>query len=141
MSLVENVKLVEGQISAEVIADSVYVSCPRITTFVLRYPRIIHSEIMTHRAFSRNAASSRAIPVAKQLEKIKTDPFIPVRWGANQKGMQARSVVAPEVAREAEAIWLETMRYCVAQAEILNELGIHKQIVNRIVEPFSFIET
>jgi len=61
----------------------------RLTTFQLRYPRFIHSELMTHRVFSRNASSSRAIPTAKLLEMVKIDPAMPVYWGKNQSGMQA----------------------------------------------------
>jgi len=76
-------------ISAEVIADSISPDGVRITTFELEYPRFIHAELMTHRAFSRNAASSRAIPVARMIELVKENPAMPNHWGKNQPGMQA----------------------------------------------------
>ena len=72
-------------ISAKIVADSVNPVGDRITTFVCTYPRFIHSEVMTHRAFSRNAASSRAIPVKKMIEAIGTNPAKPIFWGKNQK--------------------------------------------------------
>ena len=47
---------------AEVLIDSVNPAGQRLTTFVLRFPRFVLSEFNTHRMFSRNASSSRAIP-------------------------------------------------------------------------------
>lgn len=71
----------------EIIADS---KCGdhRITTFLLTYPRIIHAEMMTHRVFSRNSASSRAIPFEKMVKMVEEDPFIPIAWQKDHKGMQ-----------------------------------------------------
>ena len=74
-------------IEAKVILDSVSPAGKRITTLQLKYPRFIHSEFMTHRAFSRNAASSRAIPVLKRLDMMCQDPVIPLEWGLDQSGM------------------------------------------------------
>jgi thymidylate synthase ThyX len=76
-------------ISSKIIADSVGVYSPRLTTFQLRYPRFIHAELMTHRVFSRNASSSRAVPVKRIIEDILADTAMPIHWGKNQKGMQA----------------------------------------------------
>lgn len=75
-------------ISAKVIAASARQGCPPIVTMELRYPRFIHAEFMTHRVFSRNASSSRAVPVKKMIQDVIDDPAMPVRWGANQPGMQ-----------------------------------------------------
>lgn len=75
--------------SAQVVADSVNSAGIRLTTLQLRYPRFIHAEVMTHRVFSRNASSSRAIPVSKMVKSIKEDPAMPIHWGKNQPGMQA----------------------------------------------------
>ena len=77
-------------IEAKIVKDSISDAGKRITTFQLKYPRFIHSELMTHRVFSRNASSSRAIPVAKVLSQVWNDPAMPVHWGKNQAGMQAR---------------------------------------------------
>ena len=80
-----------NQITATIIADSINSNGNRITTFELTYPRWIHAEVMTHRLFSRNAASSRAIPVSKTSAAIKSNPTTPSFWGANEAGMQSNS--------------------------------------------------
>ena len=64
-------------IKSEIVADSLAPSGVRLTTFVLTYPRFIHAEFMTHRMFSRNASSSRAIPVRKSIEMVLNNPAIP----------------------------------------------------------------
>lgn len=128
-----------SQITATVIADSISSYGSRITTLQLKYPRFIHSEFMTHRVFSRNAASSRAIPVAKMIEQVRTDPAMPIHWGLNQPGMQAKAEhTEPESARNA---WVEAAQAAASQAQQLNDLGLHKQIVNRVLEPFQWMHT
>lgn len=138
-----------GGIEAKVVADSKYAG-KRITTLELRYPRFIHAEFMTHRMFSRNASSSRAIPVKKVLDEVARYPAMPIHWGKNQPGMQADEEnntpiefyddyavdgisFPPEEAWLAEAI--HTSRVCRAW----DKAGYHKQIVNRLTEPFQFI--
>src|SRR6056297_4088464 len=79
----------QPQLQAEVILASAANACPHIYTIRLRYPRPIHGEIMTHRVFSRNARSSRAVPVKTMLNEVRTMPYVPWHWGKNQKGMQA----------------------------------------------------
>jgi thymidylate synthase ThyX len=101
------------------------------------YPRLVHSEMMTHRLFSRNAASSRAIPIKKMIEKIKSDPVIPVWWGKAQPGMSADEEI--EAKEEAQKIWLEARDQTIQSAEKLLALGLHKQIPNRILENFGWI--
>jgi hypothetical protein len=96
---------------------------------------------MTHRTFSRNAASSRAIPVEKMLSGIEMNPAMPTYWGRNQKGMSAAEELTDREREEAEAVWLEARDYAVKQARHLASLGVHKQIANRLVEPFCFITT
>lgn len=126
-------------ITATVIADSVSPGGKRLTTMVWRYPRFIHSEIMTHRMFSRNAASSRAIPVKKMLEQVLNDPAIPVYWGKNQAGMQAREELSPEEIEQAKEKWFTARDLAVEQVEGLVALGLHKQIANRILEPWMWM--
>lgn len=123
----------------KILLDSIAPTGKRITTWELTYPRFVHAELMTHRLFSRNSASSRAIPVSKMLEKIKTDPALPVFWGKNQAGMQAKEELSFDYKEKAIKIWLDARDYAVKQAEELSSLGVHKQIVNRITEPWMFI--
>lgn len=124
--------------SARVALDSLspYTHGHRLTTMILTYPRFVHSEFMTHRMFSRNSASSRAIPVEKMLLMARESPAGPVEWGANQKGMQARTLVTPKVQSLAETAWHAARDAAIEHAARLVELGVHKQIVNRLLEPF-----
>jgi len=108
----------------------------RLTTFEVTFPRIVLAEFNTHRVFSRNSASSRAIPVEKQLKKVMEDPFIPIYWGKNQKGMQAERELLDHEQLQALCEWIVARDYAVEQAERLLEIGVHKQITNRLLEPF-----
>jgi thymidylate synthase ThyX len=105
------------------------------------YPRFIHSEMMTHRVFSRNAASSRAIPIKKMIAAVREEPALPVYWGRNQTGMSAREAVTPEVDALARAEWQSALEDALAHAERLAEkdIDLHKQLVNRLLEPFAWI--
>jgi len=116
-----------------------------VSTLLLHYPRCIHAEFMTHRLFSRNAASSRAIPVERQIQAILDDPYIPLVWGANQKGMQSSEECSELISTmkgeeyTREAWWLTARDYAVEMARGYAKAGYHKQIVNRLLEPFSHI--
>lgn len=129
----------KGNISAEIVADSVSPEGKRITTYALEYPRFIHSEFMTHRMFSRNAASSRAIPVAKVIELVENSPAMPIHWGKNQAGMQAKEELVGEEKEIVQNYWELASENSVVVAELMGENGAHKQIVNRILEPFQMI--
>jgi len=126
-------------ISAKIIADSISDAGIRITTMELEYPRFIHSEFMTHRVFSRNAASSRAIPVEKARARLMDDPAMPIRWGANQGGMQAK-MEDIEDRSFAKTLWFLARDFAVKMADLLAGLGLHKQWCNRLTEPFTHIK-
>ena len=127
-------------ISAKIILDSTDITLKhRITTWAVTYPRFIHAEMLTHRIFSRNASSSRAIPVLKQLARIEADPAMPIEWGLNQPGMQAGEELTPEQQELARSLWLEGCRYAVDVSRRLAALNVHKQIANRVAEAFSHI--
>lgn len=122
-----------------ILADSISETGERITTFKLRYPRFIHSEFMTHRVFSRNASSSRAIPFKRLVRAILQDPAMPVYWGINKPGMQAGDELGKWGIRFAKFFWLTALYFVVAFAYLLHWLGLHKQVVNRLLEPWSHI--
>lgn len=126
-------------IQAKIIEDSISFEGKRITTFQLLYPRFIHSEVMTHRVFSRNASSSRAIPVSKMLAMVREEPAMPIHWGKNQPGMQANEQLALGNQYLAEVLWREAAQKAASVAERMMELGLHKQVTNRILEPFQHI--
>ncbi len=138
-------------ISAKIIAHSrSAVTGKEIVTFELVYPRFIHGELMTHRMFSRNAASSRAIPISKMIDQVSADPAKPVHWGKNQAGMQAKEVLdntdksySGNCTHQecAEYHWTNAAEDAVEQAKGLNLHNVHKQIVNRILEPFQWMKT
>jgi len=127
-------------ISATSILSSMHaVTGDRLDTLLLRYPRCIHSEFMTHRVFSRNAASSRAIPVAKLIADVEADPFVPLVWTKNEPGMQGREVLDADAESDARFRWSEAIDDALRNARFLAETGAHKQIVNRLLEPFAHI--
>jgi len=108
----------------------------RLTTFEVTFPRIVLAEFNTHRQFSRNSASSRAIPVEKMLARVEADPFVPTYWGKNQKGMQADEELSDKERRIADGLWEGAKLDAVLNARRLLDLGVHKQLVNRLLEPF-----
>jgi len=146
----------DKHITVEIIADSLNPQGVRITSWVLEYPRFLHSELMTHRVFSKNAASSRAIPVEKLIQQIQDNPALPVWWGKNQPGMQANEEVDDTIKRpvffgpatgfndpsmltdkeHAKAVWLEARDSAIEFVKRLNAIGLHKQVANRILEPW-----
>lgn len=137
-------------ITAQVIADSIADGCPRLTTLQLRYPRFIHAEFMTHRVFSRNASSSRAIPIDRVIQDVIDDTAMPIHWGANQRGMQAGDEIDAYViltdqygdwtnVKTREESWISARDHAIVHAQALSVAGYHKQIVNRILEPFQHI--
>ena len=127
--------------SARVLLDSRAPSGARLTTLEVRYPRFIHSEMMTHRVFSRNAASSRAIPIKKMIAAVREEPALPIYWGRNQTGMSARETIAPEGEERARAEWQAALDDALRHAERLSatDIDLHKQLVNRLLEPFAWI--
>ena len=122
--------------NATVIADSVSPAGVRLTTIEVTLHRFVLAELNTHRVFSRNSASSRAIPVRKQLARVLQDPAVPIEFGANQRGMQAGEPLTGADHDEALAAWLQARDRAVAAVEQLQDLGVHKQVTNRLLEPF-----
>lgn len=127
--------------SVSILKDSLAPCGRRLTTWELSYPRFVHAELMTHRLFSRNSASSRAIPIERLLARVREDPALPKWWGRNQAGMQALEELEGLERAEVERLWLEARDQMLAVVGRLGELGLHKQLANRLVEPWMFITT
>ena len=123
-------------VEAKVICDSVNEYGNRITTLQIKAHRFILPEILTHRVFSRNFSSSRAIPTKKLLEQVRNDPAMPVHWGKNQPGMQANEELDDLTKRSAYDSWIAAAKDAASRASILADIGAHKQIVNRLIEPY-----
>lgn len=141
----------KGGINAKLVAYSISPEGKKIATFELTYHRYIHGEFMTHRLFSRNAMSSRAVPVSKMLDIIRKSPAMPIHWGENQRGMQAGKEIDERVQAEWEGsretwgskedVWVEASQVAAFYAENFSNAGYAKQIVNRLVEPFQMMKT
>ena len=112
----------------------------RLTTLQLRYWRGIHAEFMTHRVFSRNASSSRAIPVSTFLKQVWNDPATPIHWGANQPGMKARTELTGYKKWFAQFMWKTSGRIICCLVWLTNKVSSpHKQVFNRLLEPWQYI--
>ena len=122
--------------SARVLLDSVSPIGVRLTTLEVTFPRFVLAEFNTHRVLSRNSSSSRAVPTAKLIERVEREPAAPLEWGRNKAGMSASDVLTEEEALAAQAIWLRARDDAVARARELLDLNVHKQELNRILEPF-----
>lgn len=125
-------------IKAEIIADSINPVGDRLTTFIVTFPRIILAEVNTHRAFSRNSASSRAIPFKKMVKMVEENPFIPIAWQKVHKGMQGTEYLSGKVEQEARDHWLQARDKAVICAKGMSSVGVTKQLCNRILEPFIY---
>lgn len=123
-------------ISAELIKYSEFNSTTRIQSFVLEYPRYIHAEALRHRIFSRNAASSRAIPTHKKISMIWHNPVIPIKWGKNKSGMQDEGELSGFKKWICKTGWVTLSKVACITAWTLSKAGLHKQYVNRILEPW-----
>ncbi|MGH2973343.1 MAG: FAD-dependent thymidylate synthase [Solirubrobacterales bacterium] len=152
---------------AKVLADSKSPAGYRLTTLEATFPRFILAEFNTHRVFSRNSASSRAIPIVKQLRRVLEDPYVPIEFGSNQPGMQAGPALAGKEMLAAEREWLrarddavrrvlglitspdaasgesdlfgyleQVEKACREKAQPSEWLNVHKQVANRLLEPF-----
>ena len=129
----------EDSFKVEVLAYSKSEHDVMAVSFYLMYPRFIHSEMMTHKDFSRSAASSRAIPVAKMLSQVWNKPAMPVHWGANIAGMQAKSELLGWKRRVAINLWMLAGKTACVFAWFLNKVKLHKQVANRILEPWQLM--
>lgn len=126
-------------IKAEIIADSINERDCRLTTFILEYPRFVLAEVNTHRMLSRSVASSRAIPVNKMIELVKSNPAMPEFWGKNQAGMQSTEELIGAELEAAKTAWLSARDSAVQSALALQASGMHKQYVNRMIENFMYV--
>ncbi len=125
--------------NTEILLDSINPAGSRLTTLRVTMPRFILAEFNTHRVFSRNAASSRALPIAGRIQQVRTNPFIPDVWGKNQRGMQATIQLEEQEAIQAEYAWIGAANAACDFAERLNRMGVHKQLANRLLEPFLWV--
>jgi thymidylate synthase ThyX len=126
-----------SNINATIVADSINPQGDRITTMLVTFPRFILAELNTHRMFSRNSASSRAIPFEKMVKMVQEDPFIPIAWQKDHKGMQGTEYFTSDIDIEANEIkWNAAKERAIKTTISLHDLGVTKQLCNRLLEPF-----
>ena len=122
---------------AQIVEDSLNpVTGDRLTTFLVTYWRAILPEMLTHKMHSFSTSSSRAIPLAKQIQMVQNEITYPVEWGKNQSGMQSAGSLDDERCYTAKGIWDDAAGNAIASAKLLDLLGLHKQVATRILEPF-----
>jgi hypothetical protein len=126
--------------NVKILKDSISVTGRRLTTFELEYQRFIHAELLTHRILSRNSSSSRAKPVKKVIQDIQNNIALPCHWGQNCKGMQAKEELRGWKLWFAKLIWKISCKFNILCAKVLLKLNVHKQIANRLLEPYSHIK-
>lgn len=126
--------------TAKVVADSLNCATgDRLTTMICKYHRFIHSEVLTHRVMSRNSSSSRSISVKRLIQNVIDDNVYPLHWGLEQRGMQASREISEDSLYKAIARWDVAREQAIYHASGLSDISVHKQVVNRILEPFSTI--
>lgn len=124
---------------ATIICDSQHpVHASRVTTMQVTFHRFVLAEMNTHRLFSKCVSSSRAIPTYRFIQQVLMDPAVPVSWGRNTKGMQAAEDLDNDTANAVLLEWLTASRKACDYAEFFAKQGVHKQLANRILEPWMY---
>ena len=127
-------------ISARILADSVSMHGDRLTTFLLTMPRWMLAQLNKHRMLSNSAESSRAKPTLTQVEEVTRNPYIPT-FAANKGGMVAGDVLDADAQSAARTMWLNALdSACYVAGRLANGPGAHKQWVNRLIEPFAYVD-
>jgi hypothetical protein len=132
-------ELADTDVSVKVILASQNPKGQKIATIVARYQRFFHSEVLTHKDLTRNASSSRAIPFKKMLSLTRKHMAAPIHWGKNQPGMQAEVELSGFARFMAVFLWHFTGHIVLTLAWLMNFTGVHKQIINRMIEPWTYI--
>lgn len=122
----------------KLLADSISIVGHRLTTFEVTFPRIVLAEVNTHKMLSKNSASSRAIPVEKRIAAVEADLFVPEAFGKNKPGMQHSEELGGEEEFLARQHWSDAAQDAIRGAKKLSGIGVHKQLANRLLEPFSW---
>lgn len=124
---------------AELICDSIFKGV-RITTLSLRFPRFILPQMNTHRVFSRNSASSRAIPTKRYITESAT--YCPIFWNKNKAGMTPGDFLPEDKIIECIKEWEKSRRFAIEQALFYvkdSDCAVAKERANRLLEPFAYV--
>jgi len=126
-------------IKAKIVQDSSLPTGERLLTFSVMYGRLIHSELLRHRAASHSVKSSRAIPTHKYRAEVMENIYVPVKFGTKKKGMQAGE---PTFLTKfyGEKIWKLSSKFACFFHWMMEKFGIHKEVANRVLEPYVWVE-
>ena len=132
----------KGGISATVLAHSIAAASGiRFLSFEIEYPRFILAELNTHRMLSKNSSSSRAIPIKAMHDAIRSNTARPIHFGKNQPGMQAAEELDQASKESVIRVWDAARDSAIALSAVLSDIGAHKQIANRVTEPYQMMKT
>jgi hypothetical protein len=126
--------------SAKVICDSVAPHGGRLTTLQLHFPRFILAQFNTYGSIAKNARSSRAVPVEKIIAEAMNNPVVPVRWGRRERGMVAGVLMTETDAEWCFSRWMDARDSAVTTASHMNSFGAAKEVVNRLLEPWMWVD-
>jgi len=126
--------------SCDILADSINPIGQRVTTVQIRLPLVVWAEFLTHRTFSRNARSNRAVPSRVLIREVLTNPFVPDFWGSNKSGMVAGEELTGMRRWLARKAWLWARYPAIAAAWTMSKAGLHKQDANRVLNPWQWID-
>lgn len=141
MDIDSNILPIQNTPTVKILADSISPDGIRLTTFQCTYQRYILAELDTHRTFSRNSRSSRATPISKNITQVQTEPWGPISWTSNQPGMVGGDTLDAQREKLAKYVWSGAAKMCAIYAGLLEKLNVHKQITNRLLEPFMKTDT
>lgn len=126
-------------ILAKVICDSVSPAGVRLLSMQVTMHRYVLAEFNTHRVFSRNFRSSRAVPVAKLIQEVRLSPAEPASWRAEKRGMQGGDELEGEALKRVQDDWRAAAYDASVHAEIMMRDGLHKSWANRVIEPYLYV--
>lgn len=136
--IIKQTKPIKYEPEVKILADSVSKNGDRLITYELTFWRPILPELSRHRVLSMSVRSSRATPIDKLIKEVQESPWGPREWGKNQAGMVAEESFSDErFIKNFEYIWYQTANFAGQMAKTLADVGVHKQIVNRMLEPYS----
>lgn len=110
----------------------------RLTTLHCVYPQFIHQQVLTHRMFSRNSSSLRAISFDRASEEFE---IVYPTWTEEKKGMQG-NIITDEDKQDLASSYVDCMYNDVRHwCKKLESLGVHHQDINNYLRPFQNIHT
>jgi hypothetical protein len=75
-------------------------------------------------------------------QHMRENPARPVHWGKNQPGMQANTEVTGMDLTDVQFMWQRAQQDAMHWAQQMSErAGLHKQVANRITEPWMTMKT